>query len=202
MNAVGETPTVDGRRARRERGRASVVDAMFGLLQEGHYPPTVEAVAERAGVSASSVFRYFDSLDDLQHRTVERYFERFAPLFTVPSLGQGDLAGRITRLVEARLDLYEAIGPLARLARARALDTPRLARSLAETRVMLAGQVAEHFAAELAPRSPADAEDLVDAVDALTSFEAWDLLRTTHGRSRPQVRRAWVAALRALTGGG
>lgn len=199
MSAVAETPQVDGRRARRERGRASVVDAMFALLQEGQYPPTAEAIAERADVSASSVFRYFDSLDDLQHHTIERYFERFAHLFVIPSIGQGERGDRIARMIDARLDLYEAIGPLARLARARALDTPRLARTLAETRAMLTAQVRKHFAAELAVRTPARADDLVALIDSLTSFEAWDLLRSAHGRSRPQVRRAWVAGLQLLT---
>jgi AcrR family transcriptional regulator len=199
MSAAVEPPALDGRHARRERGRAAVVGAVFTLLQEGLYPPPVEAIAERAGVSASSVFRYFDSLDDLQHQTIQRYFERFAPLFIIPGLGQGLLDERIAILVDARLDLYEAIGPLARLARARALDTLRLARTLAETRTMLAGQVREHFAAELATRSPASGDDLVALIDCLTSFEAWDLLRTAHDRSRSQIRRVWVTGLHALT---
>ncbi len=199
MGALVESAAVDGRRARRERGRAAVVDAVFALLQEGHSPPAVEAIAERAGVSASSVFRYFDSIDDLQHRTIERYFERFAPLFAISSIGQGDLDDRIVSLVDARLGLYEVIGPLARLARARALDTPRLAETLAETRAMLAGQVREHFAAELARSTPARGDDLVALIDSLISFEAWDLLRATHGRSRQQIRRAWVAGLHSLT---
>ncbi len=198
MSTGTERPAVDGRRARRDRGRASVVDAMFALLEEGHYPPTVEAIAERAGVSASSVFRYFDNLDDLQHRTIERYFERFAHLFVIPSIGHGDLGARIISLVDARLALYDAIGPLARLARARALDTPELARTLADTRAMLARQLREHFAGELAMLTPARSDDLVALVDSLTSFEAWDLMRTAHGRSRPQVRRAWLTGLQSL----
>jgi AcrR family transcriptional regulator len=200
VSAGIETPGVDGRRARRERGRASVVDAMFALLEEGSNVPTVEAVAERAGVSASSVFRYFDSLDDLQHRTIERYFERFAHLFVIPSIGRGDLVTRTVRLVDARLDLYDAIGPLGRLARARALDTPQLAQTLAETRATLARQVRHHFAAELTERTPARADDLVALIDSLTSFEAWDLMRTAHARSRQQIRRAWLAALPMLIG--
>ena len=117
---------IDGRRARRERGRAAVVDALFELLQERHTLPGVEAIAERAGVSVSSVFRYFDGLDDLREHTIERYFERFAPLFEVPQLGEGPLRQRIARLVEARLDLYDAIAPMAHIARLRALEMPRL----------------------------------------------------------------------------
>ena len=59
------TVTVAGRRARRERNRTAVIDAMFELIAEGKVPPPAEALAERAGVSVSSIFRYFDNLDEL-----------------------------------------------------------------------------------------------------------------------------------------
>jgi AcrR family transcriptional regulator len=197
-SAVSEVPAVDGRRARRERGRTAVVDAMFELLQEGQLPPAVEAIAERAGVSVSSVFRYFENLDDLQQRTIERYFERFASLFTIPATGKGTLDERIKRLVDARLDLYDAIGPIALMARARAVESPRLARTLEQTRTIQARLVRDHFATELAALTPARADDLVVLIDSMSSFEAWDLLRTAHGRTRPQIRRAWVLGLKAL----
>ena len=198
VSAVSGTPSVDGRRARRDRGKTAVVDAMFELLQEGQLPPAVEAIAERAGVSVSSVFRYFENLDDLQQRTIERYFERFASLFTIPAMGQGPLDDRIKRLVDSRLDLYEVIGPIAVMARARAVDSPRLARTLDQTRSMQAGLVRAHFAPELASLTPARGDDLVLLIDSMTSFEAWDLLRTTHRRSRQQIRRAWLVGLKAL----
>lgn len=191
---------IDGRRARRARGRDAVIDAVFTLLQQGQLRPDVDAVAERAGVSVSSVFRYFDNLDDLYRATIERYFDQFAPLFAVPATGQGPLDDRIARFVDARLALYQAIGPIARAARARAGDHPHLAHTLQDTRVMLAGQVREHFAPELSSRTSARADDLVALIDSLTSFEAWDLLTGSHRRTRPQVRRAWRAGLEALTG--
>jgi AcrR family transcriptional regulator len=132
---------IDGRRARRERGRAAVVDALFELLQERHTLPGVEAIAERAGVSVSSVFRYFDGLDDLREHTIERYFERFAPLFEVPQLGAGPLRQRIARLVEGRLDLYDAIAPMAHIARLRGSRYP-LRHDSGETR---AGSARDHL---------------------------------------------------------
>ena len=193
-----QTAPADGRRARRERNRAAVIDAMFELIGEGHLPPTVDALSERAGVSVSSVFRYFDNLDDLLQQTVTRYFERFAPLFEVPAAPDGDLDARAAALVDARLDLYEAIGPIARMARIRAADQPQLATVLADTRRTLEAQVRTHFAPDLAGRTPADADDRVALVDSLTAFEAWDLLTGTHGRDRRLVRRAWLAGLHDL----
>lgn len=190
--------STDGRRARRERNRAAVIEAVFELIGERHAPPAVEEIAEHAGVSVSSVFRYFDSLDDLLEQTVARHFERFASLFAVPPVPDGDLDQRIAALVSARLDLYEAIGPIARIARLRAPEQPRLAAVLADTRRTFEGQVRAHFAPDLAGRRRNEVDDRVAVVDCLTAFESWDLLTSTHGRSRPLVERVWTTGVRAV----
>ena len=75
---------VDGRRLRRERGRDAVIDALFELLLEGSPTPKSDELARRAGVSEASVFRYFDSLDDLFLRAFQAFQERYAPLLTIP----------------------------------------------------------------------------------------------------------------------
>ncbi len=192
--------TIDGRRARRDRNRTAVIDALFALLLEGVRPST-EEIAARAGVSVSSLFRYFDSIDDLQRQTIDVHFERFGPLFDVPSIGAGDRDGRIDRFVDARIELHATVAPIARLARARAFDQPVIAETLAQARRRLATQIGEHFAAELEVASSDAAEDVADAIDGLTSFEAWDLLSNTHGRSAEQIRRAWTAAIRSVLDG-
>lgn len=199
VDRAPEVSTLDGRRQRRLRNRAAVVEAVFSLIQAEEGTPAVEAIAERAGVSISSIFRYFESLDDLHEQTIEHHFTRVAPLFLIPSIGEGDRSARITGFVAARLDLYDAIAPVARVARARAIDTPRIAQTLAETRHRMADQAWAHFAPELAARTPARGDDLAALIDAVTAFEAWDLLVSTHGRSRAQVHRAWTTALHALT---
>lgn len=197
---VPETSTEpsDGRRARRERNRTAVVDAMFELIRGGGLPPSVADIAAHAGVSVSSVFRYFENLDDLHQETVRRYFERYAPLFEVPDATGGSTGERIEAYVDARLDLYETIGPIARLSRVRSLDHPQLAEVLAQTRQGFADQARTHFAPELSARPPAEADDRVALVDVLTSFEAWDLLQGTHGANRRRLRQMWVAGLDAV----
>jgi AcrR family transcriptional regulator len=193
-----QTVAADGRRARRERNRVAVIDAMFELIAEGHLPPSVDDVAARAQVSVSSVFRYFENLDDLLQQTVSRYFERFAVLFDVPAVPHGDLADRIEALVVARLDLYEAIGPIARMARIRAADQPQLAAVLTEARRTFQDQVRAHFAPDLRGRPRSDADDRVAVVDCLTAFESWDLLTGSHGRSRRLVARAWTTGVHGV----
>ena len=193
-----EQPVLDGRRARRERGRLAVIDAMVDLIQEGHTPPTAEAIAERSGVSVASVFRYFDSLDDLQQEATTRFFERYAAAFEVPGIGAGTLGQRADRYARARLRLYETITPVARLTRARSIDHPTLAQNLHRMRRLLAEQARAHFAPELSRCTRAAADDVVGSISTLTSFESWDTLRHDLDRSPSQIRRAWVAAITAL----
>ena len=59
-------------------------------------------------------------------------------------------------------------------------------------------QVTDHFAAEVTRLTPALADDVLVLITSLTSFEAWDLLASAHGRSRHQIRRAWISGLDAL----
>lgn len=121
------------------------------------------------------------------------------PLFEVPTVDR-DKGARIAAYADARLDLYETIGPIARLSRILAGDRPHLAETLADTRRRFVEQVRSHFAADLQGRPAADAKDRVALIDALTSFESWDLLHGPHDRSRPQIRRAWVTGIGALLG--
>lgn len=197
---VATEEIIDGRRARRDRNRLAVIDALVTLLQEGARPST-EEIAARAGVSVSSLFRYFDSIDDLQRQMIDLHFERFGPLFELPAIGSGARDERIARFVDARLELHNAVAPAARLARARAFDQPVIADTLTRTRRMLAAQIREHFAQELDAATPAVASDAVDAIDGLTSFETWDLMTTSHGRSTRQVRRNWVRAIASVLDG-
>lgn len=196
-----DAAVLDGRRARRDRNRTAVVEAVYALLHEGFVPPSTEAVAERAGVSVSSVFRYFDGLDDLQKQTIELYFERCAPLFAVPALGEGTLEARIATLVGARLALYRDIAPIARLARMRAPEYPLIADTLAGTRATLLGQVRHHFAPELRTLGRAEAGETVALIDVLTSYESWDLMRVGSKLSERRITTAWTQGIRAVLHG-
>jgi AcrR family transcriptional regulator len=190
--------SIDGRRARRERGRVAVVDAMFDLLQEGKVPPAVELIAERSGVSVASIFRYFQGIHDLQFQTFQRFRERFEPL--VRASVDGDLATRTDAFVQSRLDLYEQAGAIMAVGRLRALEHQPLVEASAQMRGVLADQVRISFAHETAGSSPARSADLVAVIDALTSLESWDVMRKTHARSRSQIASAWAHGIGALVG--
>jgi AcrR family transcriptional regulator len=193
-----DVASIDGRRARRERGRVAVIDAMFELLQEGKVPPAVELIAERSGVSVASIFRYFQGIDDLQFQTFQRFRERFEPLLDTNV--EGDLAARTNAFVQSRLELYEQAGAIMAVGRLRALEHEPLVEASAQMRGVLADQVRTTFAPETVDSAPGGAADLVAVVDALTSLESWDVMRKTHARSRTQIARAWTQGIHALIG--
>lgn len=192
--------TVDGRTARRERNRQEVVEAALTFVDEGQLDPSVEQLTMRSGLSARSIFRYFEGLDDLRRAVIRRHFERIQPLLQIPNPGEGPLDQRIRSFVDARLKVNEAMAGPARTARLRAPYAPVIADDIHQYRQVLEGQVRQHFAPELKARSRAEAEDLVALIDVIMSFDGWDLLVNEHSRSRSQIRRAWTYALTQLLG--
>jgi len=192
------TDTVDGRTLRRQRGRAAVTDAMIELVLEGHLPPSADQLAARSGVSVASVFRYFDGLDDLRRSATEVYLHRYDHLFEIPDIGGGPLIGRIGRLVDARLRLYDVAGPMGRLVRIRSNDDAAARANLARLRDTYADQLRHHFDTELSTLTSDHRDDLVDAIATLTSFESWDHLRHHLRRADADIRRTWARSLGRL----
>jgi AcrR family transcriptional regulator len=189
---------VDGRRARRERGRLAVTNAMIDLVFEGHAPPTADAVADRAGVSVASLFRYFETLDDLREQATALYFERYADLFEVSAVGVGSLDERIATFVTARVAQHESTSPMARLMRWRAFEISELDATLRRLRATQSDQVRLHFRDELTLLTRAASDDLVATIASITSFESWDQFRHDHGRTPAQIHRAWATTLHRI----
>ena len=190
---------VDGRRARRDRGRLAAIDAMIDLVLDGHAPPSAEAVSKRAGVSEASLFRYFDTLDDLRQQAIGRYLERHDHLLEVPDIGEHSLDRRIRGLVDARLRYYETVAPMATLVRRQAPAVPEVAATLARVRATLLDQVAQHFEPELGSFRSSARTERVAVLAALTSFESWQQLHE-QGLDRVSIARAWRRALDDLLG--
>lgn len=187
-STINPPAPIDGRRRRREQGRLAVIDAMIDLVFEGYTPPSVEQVAERSGVSQASVFRYFNTLDDLRHDGIQRYFDRYSDLMAIPEIGEGTLDNRIERLVEARVAYHETTEPMARLARRQATVVPEVETTLARIRSTLLDQLSQHFDEELSLLQATARKERLAVVAALTSFESWDQLRG-HGFTSSQLNR-------------
>ncbi len=178
--------------------RLTAVDAFIDLVLESGSPPTPEGVADRAGVSRATFFRYFSTLVELRNEAAARVVERFPDLFTIPAIGTGSLDERIRRFVDARIQLHETLHPLELLTRSHAARDADIASFVDAVRQLHADQVRQHFEADLQPHGPARRDDMVVAIGVLTSVESWQQFRHTFGRSLVQTNRAWRTALAGI----
>ena len=181
----------DGRRLRREQNREAVLDAVVDLFIEGSYQPTTDEIADRAGISPRSLFRYFADVDDLSRAVIDRELLVSRPLLELEVDEGAPLEDRIRLLVEARARLFEAIAPTARAARLAAVRNPVIGQRLRERRALLRSQVRE----VLDPPT-----SLLPALDALCSFETYELLRHDQRLSKAKAIECLVASLHALVG--
>lgn len=188
----------DGRHARRERNRLAVVDAMLALYGEGDLDPSSDAIAERAGLSPRSLFRYFDDLDDLVRVAISRQHERLLPIVRIDVSVAAPLADRVDRLVTQRLRLFDKIASVGIVSRVRAPFQPLIASELALSRSLLRRQVEQLFATELAARGGAGAAGAIAAIDVLTSFEALQLLRDDQHLTRDQIEATLTDSIHRL----
>lgn len=200
-DATAAPDGIDGRTARRLRGRTATVEAVLSLFEEGELRPSAETVAERAGISVASLFRYFDSLDDIHRAAFDTRMAQTRQLAQVDGLAGLDLDGRVAGFVSGRLDAYGAIAGVGRMLRARAVDNPRVAEALAFARRAWLEQVHDVFAAELSDRDPVAAQALAATVDAVASFESWDVLVHLRGLPLEVVGAHWRTAVTALISG-
>ena len=198
MNA--RTPTAagatDGRVARGERTRAAIVAAFLDLLTEGDPRPTARDIAARAGVSVRSIFQHFEDLEALRTDVVRLQTERVRPAVEALS-SEGDREQRVAALARHRRTLYERIAPVRR-SMAGIERTDPIDRGLAQLHRILRRQVSTQFAAELGPLPRAAATPVVAALDAVTSFEAWDQLRTVQRLGPDAAERAVRTAVDRL----
>ena len=119
---------VDGRTLRRTRNRTAVIAALLEIIREGNLRPGASEIADRAGVSHRSIFRYFDDLDDLVRTAIDHAFEQAGPMADIPDIGSGSFDERIARFVDARLALFESVDGTMQLARMRAPSIPSIER--------------------------------------------------------------------------
>jgi AcrR family transcriptional regulator len=184
----------DGRHRRRQENREAVLEALAALFAEGRYTPSSAEIAERAGLSPRSLFRYFDDTDDLNRAAIERQLRRAAPLLD-PGVGPDDpTMSKIRSLAQSRVRLFDAIAPSARAARVCAHRHPIVRDQLRRDRTYLRRQLADVFSPELASAG----DELLSGLDVLFSFESYDLLRSDQQLSGAQTIDALVSAARAL----
>jgi len=192
--------SADGRSRRRDRNRDAVIQAMLELVRAGDLSPATADIADRAGVSHRSVFRYFDDISDLIREAFNIEFAMAVDYATIDDIGEGTLAHRVERVIETRVNVYEGMYNVSRAARYRAGNIPDLDKALIEVAHLSRAQLGRQFRSELAGRDDAEADAILDAILVLTDFTPYDILRRMLGYDPERIALTWRTALTSLLG--
>jgi TetR/AcrR family transcriptional regulator, regulator of autoinduction and epiphytic fitness len=183
---------VDGRTQRGARNREAIIDALIACYDNGELRPSVQQVADRAGVSARSVHNHFADVEALCAEVSQRQWERFSHLAVIIDV-TSPVSERVEQLVAQRAEIFEGLTPVRRAALLMAPDSPTIVANLARLDRTLRHQIERGF--------PGITPDVLDAVDALASWDAWNRLRAAQGVAMPRARRILANAICTLLEG-
>lgn len=169
-------PTADGRLQRGERTRGLVLDALFALLGEGNYAPSIQEISERAGVSRRLVFHHFTDAESMQAAFVQKQMAALSDL-VLPIPESLPLATRLLALVEQRARIYEKITHTRRAAIIREYVSPAVTRGLAAFRALKRAQLEAVFAPEIRSCHKSVQPEIAAALGCAASFSTWESLR-------------------------
>jgi AcrR family transcriptional regulator len=172
-----------------------ILDAATELFSTMDYEAlTLQAVAERAGVTLQTVLRRFGSKDGLITAAAETEVPaiRRSRKIRVP----GDVVAAVRTLVRS----YEKMGDLNWRLLRQEQRFPTLHRVLLQARALHREWIEESFSPQLARAK--DREQCLTLLFVATDFYQWKLLRVDLGHSRAEVERLMVAAVRAAVGEG
>lgn len=191
------TGEADGRRARRDRNQELVLDTVREMFAESAVLPSVEEIATRSGISARSIYRYFDDPDALVAAAIERSLDVGGRTARIPQFGRGSFEERLDAFVKVRMRLYERHGAGFRAARHHAETAPRLADALNRSRRFLRDQTERQFAPELSALPAAERRTAGVACDTVSQLDSLDYLRRVRGCSPRECEAVLRRAIRA-----
>jgi TetR/AcrR family transcriptional regulator, regulator of autoinduction and epiphytic fitness len=180
---------VDGRTRRGVRNREAIIDALIACYTEDLLAPSVQEVAERAGVSARSVHNHFVDVEALRLEVAQRQWERVVPLASFLDV-EMPLADRVNEIVDQRAAIFEQVSPVRRAALLQLPESATISSRLAQADRALRNQIDLGF-------PEVDAE-VLDAVDALLSWDTWNRVRQAQGMSVARAKRVLVRTVRTL----
>ena len=161
---------------------------MLALQEEGVLVPTAQQIADRAGVGIRSFFRHFEDMESLFEAIDDHIRDSYEALF-INGDRSGTLEERIDGMVTRRADAFESVTNITQGTRAQLWRYQTLrdnyARNQRGLRKNLDG---------LLPELQALPDETRESIDAITSFEMWDRLRSHQGLSK----QASINLLRTL----
>lgn len=186
------TEALDGRALRSERSRQKIVDALFELTGEGVLTPTAKQVAGRANLGIRTVFRHFDDMDSLFEEISRRLRNEVSESLRV-EIPKGPARDRLAELLQRRCQFYERITHYWKATEAHRSRSAFLTESHQSEAPKLRANLFA-WLPEFRELSP----DITDALEMVTSPEAWHRLRTEQKLSAKRAASAMHRAAFAL----
>ncbi|NGO76311.1 TetR/AcrR family transcriptional regulator [Streptomyces sp. YC504] len=190
-------PATDGRTARSQRTRLSIIDAIRALNAAGDLRPTAPRIAKQAGVSLRTVWQHFEDMESLLAHAGRRDVEILLSLIE-PIPPEGALAERIAAFVAQRARVLEAMAPSWRAARIHEPFSEELRLIKQETLALARADVETVFRTELAQLSARSRGELVDALLAASVWPHWDTLRSDLHLDVEQARKVLARTIGGL----
>jgi TetR/AcrR family transcriptional regulator of autoinduction and epiphytic fitness len=190
----------DGRSARRARNRDAVLDALVALTTEGRDEPSIDDIADRAGVSYRSVYRYFKDRSEMMDAATDRAMAWIQPLLLNASgpVSPGDpLDYRIDSIVDARVEVYFQIADMLRNAMVQSFSNRKINDILTNARRLSRHQIEDRFHEELKAFSEGERQVRITSMDQVLSFMALDYVISERSHTREELERYLRGAVRA-----
>jgi len=181
-------PVLTAAERQRATTRALILDAAFALLREAPGETfSHESVAERAGISARTVYRHFLTRRDLTAALWERLREETGTRWP-------QTEREITSSLRRTFRQFEQYAELTRSAIAAAANTDYPVHGSAEGRAAFRRSLAELLDA----MSEAEGDRLVGACVAIYSAPFWQMLRDRGLLSAKDAKEAAVTSMQSL----
>ena len=162
----------DGRVQRSARSRQKIIQALLQLVESGIYIPTAQQVADEAGISIRTVFRHFEDMESLYAEIDDAHKPQYESIFNGHDFS-GSLEQRVKAAVETRIDCYTQMYAMEKSTAALHWRSKVIQKQYARAQRMLR-KALEIQLPEYAQLQKDDQE----AIEAITSFEFFDRLKT------------------------
>jgi AcrR family transcriptional regulator len=167
------------------------------LVQEKHAKPATAELAARAGCSVRSVFERFQNIEALELAALDHLAFQLATTTGKPEL-QADRRTRMEAYINMRAATCEAWIAHWRVLRGTEMPSEGRLAQLTTMRQRERECIFATYHAELSAVDALTRRNIVVAVQGLTAFESWGLMRDDYGLSVDQSRDVWTDAIDRL----
>ena len=192
------TERIDGRRQRTQVTRANIVQAAIALQNDGHMRPSMQQIAQRAGVSLRTAFQHFPEKHQLTHAVLDELTRLNRADPPPPALAEHSaLEARMQEFLRIRCHRLEGLSPHRRASNSMIATSKLLQDHRIKVRQRYRNEVETWFAAEFDGLAAASRRKWLVAIATLVDWEMWQSLRTYPSRSLAEAREALTLLLRA-----